>query len=220
MKIRPEKNSFIEMFQTHYDEVQLVAKGNLFKLVENLITINDDELVEVFSNDLGNTWMLYSNKLKGKSIKVAAICLTWNGYVDPGNIPTLVFSDAYESYSIESLSDKSHVEGIFDSKEKIFASVKFGNKLFDELGGFDIDFVTNYLIDADDDVFDAPAFEQIKMLYIVKLLDLTYRAVKMNVASEQFRKLPKHNPFAFFAFPKREQKPVLICEVEMSSTIH
>lgn len=221
MKLSPEKNPFIEIFQKQYEELHADPEfSKVSGLIEDLLKIDDDEITEIFANELGNTWMLYTKKLKGGANKIGAVCLKWDGSEGPGEVPTLVFADAYESYNIEELTEKSHVRGLIDSKEKIYGRAQFNNKIFDEKGGFDIDFVTNLLFDVDDSLVESEIFKKVKMLYIVKTLDLAYRAVMLNVMADRFRQLPKNEPFAFFAVPELGGKPVLLCEISGADIIH
>lgn len=221
MKLVPEKNPFIEIFQKQYDELRAESTFNeISRLIEELVHVDDKEIVEIFANELGNTWMLYTKKMKSGAKKIGAVCLKLDGFEGPGEVPTLVFADAYESYSLDDCSQKSHVSGIADASEKIFARAKFNNKVFDEIGGFDIDFVTAPLFDADDDIIESDIFKKLKMLYVIKTLDLAYRAVALNAAADRFRQLPKNEPFAFFAFPESGGNPILLCEISGSDIVH
>ncbi len=209
------------MFQKHYDESRADQEfSKVSRLVNDLMHIDEDEITEIFANELGNTWMLYEKKLKGGINKIGAVCLKWDGSEGPGEVPTLVFSDAYESYTIEELTQKSHIPDFIDTPEKIYARVQFNNKIFDEKGGFDIDFVTCTLFDVDDALIESSVFQKIKMLYLIKTLDLAYRAVMLNISAERFRQLPKNDPFAFFAFPVIGGNPILLCEIFGADIVH
>ncbi len=221
MKITPEKNPFIEIFQKQYEELHADPEfSRVTEFVGDLMQIDDDEIAEIFANELGNTWMLYAKKLQGGTNKIGAVCLKWDGNEGPGEVPTLVFADAYETYAIAELTEKSHVPGLIDSKEKIYARVQFQNKIFDEKGGFDIDFVTNLLFDVDDNLVELEVFKKVKMLYVIKTLDLAYRAVMLNIAADRFRKIPKNDPFAFFSIPELGGNPVLLCEISGVDIVH
>ena len=204
------------MFQKQYDAIKNDPDLNdLLFALDQLMKVDDKEMTEIFANELGNTWMMYWNKWRKKKKKLGAVCLKCYGDERTNNVPTLVFADAYESYSIQNRSEQSHVKGLSDAPGfPIFVEAQFENKVFDEKGGFDVDFITDSLIAVEEDIVQKPIYEKMKHLYVIKTLDLAFRAVELNLAAERFGELQKKDPFAFFALATYDAKPMLLCEIE------
>lgn len=217
MNYQPNTNPYIKLFQTQYEKLCAYADfSRVRSAVERLLKTDEQELVDIFSNELGNTWTMYGTKLAGKNIALSAVSLKWDGDGEEPFVPTIVLADAYESYSLKGIQE--HEESPVrpgSEMAAIHAKPVFAGKVFDELGGFDIDFVTDHLFELADDgeVNRLPVYEETKTLFIIKTLDLAYRAVKQTVSGDRFGALPKRVPFAFFANTGQNRQPFLIFEV-------
>jgi hypothetical protein len=218
MKYTPGKNPFIQLFEVQYDRL----RGNddfglVTPTIENLLKIDEQDSINAFAMDLGNAWTLYGKKLAGGATSLGAVVLKWDGDAEEPFVPTIVLADAYASYSIGELSAQSGSPLLPDSPSSpIYPKVTYGEKVFDEYGGFDLDMVTGYLYDLadDDEVQGLPVYEEVKALFMIKTLDLVYSAIVHSVRGDRFRALNKKMPFAFFALTGKDQPPVLLLEIE------
>jgi len=213
MIFNPDKNPFLEMFQTQYEKV--TARDD-FSVVEEavaeLVKLDDGEMRDIFANELGNTWSLYREKMKGKNDRISAIVLKWDGGDE--DVPSLVFSDAYDEYRIESRSESTSSPLLYDTAGvPLYVKASFGEKIFEDYGGFDIDFVTYGLYAVDEEDVAKPVYREVAALYTIKTLDLAYNAVLQSVRGDRFRNMPVTTPFAFFALPEADGTPVLLLEI-------
>lgn len=218
MKYNPGKNPFIKIFESQYDRLRGNEDfGLVTSTVERLLKIDEQDIINAFAVDLGNAWTLYGKKLAGKETTLGAVVLKWDGDSEEPFVPTIVLADAYASYSIEELSVNSGSPLLPDSPvSAIYPKVVYGEKVFDEYGGFDLDMVTGELYDLADDeeVQGLPVYDEVNALFLIKTLDLVYGAVVHSVRGDRFRALPRREPFAFFALPGRESPPVLLLEID------
>lgn len=218
MKYRPEKNPFIKLFELQYDRLRENEEfGLVTSAVENLLKIDEQDIMNSFAVDLGNAWTLYGKKLGGKNVALGAVVLRWDGDGEEPFVPTIVLADAYSSYSIEGLSVQSGSPALPDSAaDAIYPKVVYGEKVFDEYGGFDLDMVTGDLYDLADDeeVQGLPVYDELKILFMIKTLDLAYGAVLHSVQGDRFRALPRREPFAFFAVTGKGDPTVLLLEID------
>ena len=217
MKCRTKSNPYLEMFQRQYDALRANPDyGRVANAIDDLVRHDDAELAGIFSEELGNTWTLWGDKLAGRAASLSAVVLKWDGDGEFPNVPMLVFADGYDSHAITSLSEEPGASGLLESPgDPIFAKASFGDRVFEESGGFDIDIVTGSLFDiaVDENVRDLPVYDATKNLFLIKTLDLALRAVDLTMCGEPFRSLPLGIPFAFFAIPGQGHQPILLREL-------
>ncbi|MGQ9842471.1 MAG: hypothetical protein ACUVRK_02810 [Spirochaetota bacterium] len=195
-----KNNPFFDIFTTYYAQIMATNDSSIFgDCITGLLTIDEEAIVHMMTNELGNTLMLYSSKLKNDFIQ--SITLKIDAPEDSHFIPSVVLASAYNSYTITQTSTKP-INALYPkSNIALYNTVQFGKVLFSELGGCDIDLISDFLFDVvscQNEIGDG-LFKNIQSLAIIKILELLYNTCSLIMQGDRFKQLPKKTPFAFFA---------------------
>lgn len=193
-------NPFFEIFGSRYEEIMAKNRSSFVgDCITGLLTIDEEEIANIMTNELGNTLMIYTSKIQKDSIQ--AITLKIDAPADTHFIPSILLASAYDSYTITHSTTTPLNKMLPVLFVPMYNKVTFGNTLFSEYGGCDVDMISDFLFDVVSmcDEIDKELFTQIQSLAIIKILEVLYNACSMLIKGDRFKKLPKKLPFTFFA---------------------
>jgi len=160
--------------------------------------MDEQDIIHAMTNELGNTITLYTSKQKEA---IQAITLRIDGPETEYLIPSIVLASAYNSFTITGESTVPENELLPPIDIPLYKRVTFGNILFSQLGGCDIDYIPDFLYDcaSDETILNSDIFVKAQSLAIIKICELLYDACNLLLQGERFKKLTIAKPFAFFA---------------------
>jgi len=192
-------NPFVHIFQQNYEQLQNHQDfKSITEFVTNLLTMDEQDIIHAMTNELGNTITLYTSKQKEA---IQAITLRIDGPETEYLIPSIVLASAYNSFTITGESTVPENELLPPIDIPLYKRVTFGNILFSQLGGCDIDYIPDFLYDcaSDETILNSDIFVKAQSLAIIKICELLYDACNLLLQGERFKKLTIAKPFAFFA---------------------
>ena len=192
-------NPFVHIFQQNYEQLQNHQDfKSITEFVTNLLTLDEQDIMHAMTNELGNTITLYTSKQKEA---IQAITLRIDGPETEYLIPSIVLASAYNSFTITGESTVPENELLPPIDIPLYKRVTFGNILFSQLGGCDIDYIPDFLYDcaSDETILNSDIFVKAQSLAIIKICELLYDACNLLLQGERFKKLTIAKPFAFFA---------------------
>ncbi|HGJ64230.1 TPA: hypothetical protein ENS27_02445 [bacterium] len=192
-------NPFICIFQQNYEQLQKHPDfKRIAEFVTDLLTMDEQDIMHAMTNDLGNTITIYSSKQKNP---IQSITLKIDGPETEFLIPSIVLASAYDNFVISGESAVPENELLPPIDIPLYKKVTFGNILFSQLGGCDIDYIPDFLYDcaSDETVLNSDIFVKAQSLAIIKICELLYNACNLLMQGERFRKLTISKPFAFLA---------------------
>lgn len=192
------QNPFKKIFEEKYEQLLQHPEMQRVKyFLSNLLSIDDQDFMFMITNELGNTITLYASKQNNNPIQSITLKLYSNA---DSFIPSIVFASAYDSYSIIKSYTKPSNILLPECNIPLYNEVQFGKAIFHELGGCDIDEISDVLFDvaSDEEMVATIAFQMAQTLTIIKICELLHDACLLLVQGDRFKKLSITKPFSFF----------------------